>query len=213
MLVAKGMDAAAASRAAMSLLGRVVIGQSTVIAFDTAFNAVALLFRHRRAVAGHHQDRPAPICEVARCAVVRDSCVATPATKSNTRPRRSASGVRLSLRRPTTSNDLPTAGSSACEPVPPPRRLHEHPAGPWQRSRGPPSTPLQVSRIDHARGIPPTGEGRTSVPERLQEASDLPPGGWRRALVAGCLVASLLLAPPSKPTSSILSSSMKRREF
>ena len=34
----------AASRAATSLLGRVVTGQSTVIAFDTAFNAVALLF-------------------------------------------------------------------------------------------------------------------------------------------------------------------------
>jgi MFS transporter, DHA2 family, multidrug resistance protein len=44
MLTAKGMDAAAASRAATSLLGRVVTGQSTVIAFDTAFNAVALLF-------------------------------------------------------------------------------------------------------------------------------------------------------------------------
>ncbi|PDT84475.1 mechanosensitive ion channel family protein, partial [Sinorhizobium sp. BJ1] len=44
MLTAKGMDAAAAGRAATSLLGRVVTGQSTVIAFDTAFNAVALLF-------------------------------------------------------------------------------------------------------------------------------------------------------------------------
>jgi DHA2 family multidrug resistance protein len=44
MLAAKGMDAIAASRAATSLLGRVVAGQSTVIAFDTAFNAVALLF-------------------------------------------------------------------------------------------------------------------------------------------------------------------------
>src|SRR5262245_38790183 len=44
MLTAKGMDAAAASRAAASLLGRAVTGQSTVIAFDTAFNAVALLF-------------------------------------------------------------------------------------------------------------------------------------------------------------------------
>jgi len=44
MLTAKGMDAAAASRAATSLLGRVVSGQSTVIAFDTAFIAVALLF-------------------------------------------------------------------------------------------------------------------------------------------------------------------------
>ncbi|NGO51082.1 DHA2 family efflux MFS transporter permease subunit [Allomesorhizobium camelthorni] len=44
-LVARGgMDAAAASRAATSLLGKVVTGQSTVIAFDTAFNAVALLF-------------------------------------------------------------------------------------------------------------------------------------------------------------------------
>ena len=44
MLAAKGMDAVAASRAATSLLGRIVTGQSTVIAFDTAFNAVALLF-------------------------------------------------------------------------------------------------------------------------------------------------------------------------
>ena len=44
MLAAKGMDAVAASRAATSLLGRAVTGQSTVIAFDTAFNAVALLF-------------------------------------------------------------------------------------------------------------------------------------------------------------------------
>lgn len=44
MLMAKGMDAAAAGRAAASLLGRAVTGQSTVIAFDTAFNAVALLF-------------------------------------------------------------------------------------------------------------------------------------------------------------------------
>jgi DHA2 family multidrug resistance protein len=44
MLAAKGMDAMAASRAATSLLGRAVTGQSTVIAFDTAFTAVALLF-------------------------------------------------------------------------------------------------------------------------------------------------------------------------
>ncbi|OCP25161.1 MULTISPECIES: DHA2 family efflux MFS transporter permease subunit [unclassified Ensifer] len=44
MLMAKGMEGAAASRAATSLLGRVVTGQSTVIAFDAAFNAVALLF-------------------------------------------------------------------------------------------------------------------------------------------------------------------------
>ena len=44
MLAAKGMDTVAASRAAASLLGRIVTGQSTVIAFDTAFNAVALLF-------------------------------------------------------------------------------------------------------------------------------------------------------------------------
>ncbi|MQX09530.1 DHA2 family efflux MFS transporter permease subunit [Sinorhizobium fredii] len=44
MLTAKGMDAAAAARAATGLIGRAVTGQSTVIAFDTAFNAVALLF-------------------------------------------------------------------------------------------------------------------------------------------------------------------------
>jgi MFS transporter, DHA2 family, multidrug resistance protein len=44
MLAARGMDTVAASRAATTLLGRVVTGESTVIAFDTAFNAVALLF-------------------------------------------------------------------------------------------------------------------------------------------------------------------------
>jgi DHA2 family multidrug resistance protein len=44
MLTARGMEAAAAGRAAMNLLDRIVIGQSTVIAFDTAFNAVAVLF-------------------------------------------------------------------------------------------------------------------------------------------------------------------------
>lgn len=44
MLVARGMDGVAAGRAAMGLLGRAVIGQSTVIAFDTAFVSVALLF-------------------------------------------------------------------------------------------------------------------------------------------------------------------------
>ncbi|MFZ6048455.1 MFS transporter [Pseudomonas sp. CR3202] len=44
MLAVKGMDAAGASQAATSLLGRTVTGQSTVIAFDTAFIAVALLF-------------------------------------------------------------------------------------------------------------------------------------------------------------------------
>jgi DHA2 family multidrug resistance protein len=38
------MDAVEAGQAAVSLLGKAVIGQSTVIAFDTAFNAVALLF-------------------------------------------------------------------------------------------------------------------------------------------------------------------------
>jgi DHA2 family multidrug resistance protein len=43
MLTARGMDAFA-GRAAISLLDRVVIDQSTVIAFNTAFNAVALLF-------------------------------------------------------------------------------------------------------------------------------------------------------------------------
>ena len=44
LLAVKGMDAAAAGRAATSLLGRLVTSQSTVIAFDTAFVAVALLF-------------------------------------------------------------------------------------------------------------------------------------------------------------------------
>jgi DHA2 family multidrug resistance protein len=44
MLIGKGMDAVPAGRAAMALLDKAVIGQSAVIAFDTAFNAVALIF-------------------------------------------------------------------------------------------------------------------------------------------------------------------------
>ena len=44
MFVQKGLDPSAASQAASSLLGRAVSAQSAVIAFDTAFNAVALLF-------------------------------------------------------------------------------------------------------------------------------------------------------------------------
>jgi DHA2 family multidrug resistance protein len=44
LLVGKGMDAVTAGRAATSLLGRTLAGQSTVLAFDTAFMAVALLF-------------------------------------------------------------------------------------------------------------------------------------------------------------------------
>ncbi|MBO0144587.1 DHA2 family efflux MFS transporter permease subunit [Agrobacterium sp. Ap1] len=43
-LTDRGMDAAAASRAATSLLAKAIAGQSTVIAFDTAFIAVAVLF-------------------------------------------------------------------------------------------------------------------------------------------------------------------------
>ncbi|MNP57163.1 hypothetical protein D3C76_1519640 [compost metagenome] len=44
MLVGRGMDQMAAGRAATSLLSKTVSGQATVIAFDTAFYAVALLF-------------------------------------------------------------------------------------------------------------------------------------------------------------------------
>jgi DHA2 family multidrug resistance protein len=44
MLTGQGMEADAASRAALQLLGRAVSGQSAVIAFDAAFVAVALLF-------------------------------------------------------------------------------------------------------------------------------------------------------------------------
>ncbi|PNB75129.1 MFS transporter [Pseudomonas sp. GW456-E7] len=44
MLAGKGMDPLTAGRAASSLLGKAVSGQATVIAFDTAFFAVALLF-------------------------------------------------------------------------------------------------------------------------------------------------------------------------
>ncbi len=44
LTMARGMDAAAAARAATSLHGLSVTGQWTVIAFDTAFMAVALLF-------------------------------------------------------------------------------------------------------------------------------------------------------------------------
>ncbi|HYE38814.1 MAG TPA: hypothetical protein VEB23_02710, partial [Ramlibacter sp.] len=44
MLSADGLDAAAASAASARLLGRAVMGQSAVIAFGTAFNAIALGF-------------------------------------------------------------------------------------------------------------------------------------------------------------------------
>lgn len=44
MLAGKGMDPVAAGRAATSLLGKTVTGQAAVIAFDTAFFSVALLF-------------------------------------------------------------------------------------------------------------------------------------------------------------------------
>src|SRR5690606_31637086 len=43
-LVGRGMDAALAGRAAIGLLARSVGTQSTVLAFETAFGAVALLF-------------------------------------------------------------------------------------------------------------------------------------------------------------------------
>jgi DHA2 family multidrug resistance protein len=44
MMTAAGIDGAAASRVAMGLLNRALAGQSAVIAFDTAFAAIALLF-------------------------------------------------------------------------------------------------------------------------------------------------------------------------
>lgn len=44
LLVDRGMDAAAAARAATALLARAVGGQAMLIAFDTAFGAVALFF-------------------------------------------------------------------------------------------------------------------------------------------------------------------------
>ncbi|WCM49188.1 DHA2 family efflux MFS transporter permease subunit [Pseudomonas sp. WJP1] len=44
MLAGKGMDQLAAARGATSLLGKAVSGQATVIAFDSAFFTVALLF-------------------------------------------------------------------------------------------------------------------------------------------------------------------------
>jgi DHA2 family multidrug resistance protein len=43
-LVGRGMEAEAAAKAATAMLGRTVGGQATVIAFDTAFTLVALLF-------------------------------------------------------------------------------------------------------------------------------------------------------------------------
>lgn len=44
MLTENGLDEGPAGRLAMALLDKTVISQSTVIAFDTAFNAVALIF-------------------------------------------------------------------------------------------------------------------------------------------------------------------------
>jgi len=44
MLIENGLDEGPAGKLAMALLDKAVISQSTVIAFDTAFNAVALIF-------------------------------------------------------------------------------------------------------------------------------------------------------------------------
>jgi len=44
LLVARGLDAVAAGKAAASLLGKAIASQSTVIAFDTGFFSVALFF-------------------------------------------------------------------------------------------------------------------------------------------------------------------------
>jgi len=44
LLVGRGIDAGSAAKVAASMLGRSVSGQATVIAFDTAFSIVALLF-------------------------------------------------------------------------------------------------------------------------------------------------------------------------
>jgi len=44
MLAGRGMDAVASNQTALMLLGRAVAGQSTIIAFNMAFNAIALLF-------------------------------------------------------------------------------------------------------------------------------------------------------------------------
>ena len=44
MLAVRGMDAVAAGRAAMGLLSQTLTGQSMVIAFDTAFASIALIF-------------------------------------------------------------------------------------------------------------------------------------------------------------------------
>ena len=76
MLTAEGMEMSAAGRAAISLLARTVSNQSTVIAFDTAFNAVALLFvvaapllviikigLHKYAISKAARSRTAPAAE------------------------------------------------------------------------------------------------------------------------------------------------------
>jgi DHA2 family multidrug resistance protein len=128
MLATRGVDAASASRAAMSLLGRVVTGESTVIAFDTAFNAVALLF----VVA-------APVLVATKIGLSRYA-----KSRASQAPGTVVLHPRLQVEQELNvyvDNDLPTAGSSACGPVPPPRRLHELPAGPWHHCQGPSPTP------------------------------------------------------------------------
>src|SRR3546814_7031356 len=44
LLVSRGVEASAAAKTATAMVGRAVGGQGAVIAFDTAFNLVALLF-------------------------------------------------------------------------------------------------------------------------------------------------------------------------
>ena len=77
MLAAKGMDAAAAGRAAMSLLGRVSHRPVDRDCLRHGVQCGRHPLSHRRAVAGHHQDRTPSIREGARCAVIRDGCFAS----------------------------------------------------------------------------------------------------------------------------------------
>ena len=119
MLAAKGMDAAAASRAAMSLLGRVVIGQSTVIAFDTAFNAVAILFLIAAPLLvtikiGLHRYAKAHAVQSSETVVLQ-----APATGQTEAATDAASGVRPSRHRPTTMQRSSHCGTLSLQPCAP----------------------------------------------------------------------------------------------
>ena len=161
LLVARGIEAGAAARAATSMLGRAVAGQATVIAFDTAFNIVALLF-----------------------------VVAAPiliAVKIAARPRREApqlqdrrAGSIMTSNRPAQERPYRNPVARHC-----PGRLYGRPRLPASRPRRsarPGSTPVSTAEVDAAWWT----KVRRSPADRAGDVRHRRQQGPRRKRARGC---------------------------